>query len=94
MQVNPSGTYQQTARTAPNTGAKPAGDRAGGAAPVEDTGAFIPTSDLTNLVALARSAPEVRAEVVQAAAARLAAGELSTPEAAADTAKAFLADRE
>lgn len=95
MQVNPSGSYQQPTRTSGTTTAKAApGDRPASAAAVDDAGSFTPTGDLANLLALVRQAPEVRAEVVQAAATKLASGELSTPEAAADTARAFLNDGE
>lgn len=63
-------------------------DTAGAAAEAES---FELTGELAALLAGVRQAPEVRAEVIESVAARLAAGELDTPEAAADTARALLA---
>lgn len=54
---------------------------------------FEVTGELASLLAAVRRAPEVRADVVAEIAARAAAGEFNTPEAAADAAKAMLDDR-
>ncbi|MDB5307468.1 MAG: hypothetical protein JWO38_1670 [Gemmataceae bacterium] len=91
MQIPPSGTYPQTARTPANTASRTAGQAPdGSAAPAAEAGAFTPTTDLATLLSAVRNTPEIRADVVQSAATRLAAGELTTPQAAGDTARALL----
>lgn len=51
---------------------------------------FSPTSDLTRLLQAVRDLPEVRTDVVHDVSSRAAAGELFTPQAAADTASGIL----
>jgi len=55
-----------------------------------DAAGFNPTSDLTQLLALVKQAPDVRADVVQDVQGRAAAGELTSRTAAVDTAAALL----
>ena len=57
-------------------------------------GTFVMTDKLAQLLASVRSAPDVRPEAVASASAKLASGELDTPQAAADTAKALLNDEQ
>lgn len=57
-----------------------------------ETGSFVMTEQLSQLLASVRTAPEVRPEAVSSASARLASGELDTPQAASDTAGAMLTD--
>jgi hypothetical protein len=92
MQIPPSGAYPQPVRTPSNTTPRTAGKSPDGSAvtPAADAGAFTPTGNLSQLLAGVRAAPEVRSDVVAAAAARLASGDLFTPQAAGDTARAFL----
>ncbi|SRR6266542_1464777 len=91
MRVDPLGTppplKQTAATTAPRTARSTESSNAG---TVADAGSFTPTSELAALLTAVKQAPEVRAEVIESVAARLAAGELDTPEAAADTARALL----
>lgn len=63
---------------------------AGATAPAEGAGSFTPTPDLARLLDAVRQLPEVREGVVQDVSARLAAGELHTPAAAAETAGAIV----
>ena len=63
---------------------------AGSAAPAEGAGSFTPTPDLARLLDAVRGLPDVRDDVVQDVSARLAAGELHTPAAAAETAAAIV----
>lgn len=90
MRVDPSGSHQPLP-AAPPAARKPTGSAASAAD--SKPGAFTPTADLAGLLSAVRDTPEVRAEVVAAAAARVAAGEFDTPEAAADTARAMLGER-
>lgn len=53
-------------------------------------GGFAPTSDLSRLLSLVRAEPEVRADVIAEVMQRSAAGDLSTRQAATDTAAALL----
>jgi len=94
MQVNPSGTYPQVARPTPETATRAVGPAAGGEEVAGPPGvsSFQPTADLTKLLAAVRETPDVRADAVASAAARLAAGAYDTPEAAGDAARALLAD--
>jgi hypothetical protein len=99
VNVNPSGSYPQTSRTVNQPAARgvstPKGEEpaAGTSAPAE-AASFLPTGDLTRLLAAVRDTPEVRADVIESVAARLAAGQFDTPEAAADTARALLGSGE
>lgn len=90
MRIDPTGTPQVSTGAvgpAPRSAAKGSEPAA---APAADPGAFALSADLTALLAQVRQAPEVRAAVVESAAAQLEAGTFGTPEAAADAAKALL----
>jgi hypothetical protein len=93
MRVDPLGTppplKQTTAGTAPKAARSPESPSPNA---VSDAGSFTPTSELTALLTAVKQAPDVRPEVVESVAARLASGELDTPEAAADTARSLLSD--
>lgn len=93
MRVEPSGNSIKVTQPAPNPGAQAAGKAAqtSGTAEATDAGTFSPTSQLSKLLEGVRQAPDVRESAVQAAAAKVSSGELLTPDAAADTAQAFLA---
>ena len=88
MRVDPSGT-SQIVPTAVGS-AQRAAARAAEAPAGTDPGSFAPSSDLAGLLAAVRRAPDVRAGAIESAAAKLAAGALDTPEAAADAAKGLL----
>ena len=51
---------------------------------------FVPTVALIDLLVQFRQLPEIRHEAVQQAQSRLASGELDTPAATAETARAIL----
>jgi hypothetical protein len=51
---------------------------------------FTPTADLSKLLELVRQVPDVRTDLVQEVSARAAVGELTSREAATDTAAALL----
>jgi hypothetical protein len=88
MRIDPLGTppplQKPTAGSAPRAAA-PAD------APAAETG-FAPTSELAALLMAVSQSPEVRADVIESVAARLVTGEFDTPQAAADAARALLAD--
>lgn len=88
MQVHPSGTQSYVVRDLP--GKSPV-NRAGGSEPLAEV-AVLPSAShqFTELLAALRALPDVRPEIVAAVTARLAAGELDSPQAAADTAEALL----
>jgi hypothetical protein len=88
MRVDPTGTPPILPKPVASTARTPSGTADPAAAPT-DAGSFAPSADLASLLAAVRQTPEVRSGVVEAAAAKLAAGELSTPQAAADSAKAL-----
>ena len=50
---------------------------------------FTPTNDLAKLLAALKDTPDVRTDVVADVSSRIAAGELTTPTAAQETASAF-----
>jgi hypothetical protein len=84
------------------TGSPPIAPKAVGSAPraaaaaepatgnVGDAESFALSGDLAALLAAVKQLPEVRAEVIESAAAQLAAGVFDAPEAAAGAAKALL----
>lgn len=87
MRIEPTGIPAVAAKpveSAPRTAAK-AADAAAGEAET-----FALSADLASLLASVRQLPEVRAEVIEQAAANLAAGVFDSPEAAAGAAKALL----
>jgi hypothetical protein len=91
MRIEPTGTPPLTSKpveSAPRTAA-PSAAPAGGAGEAES---FALSADLAALLTAVKQAPEVRADVIESVAARLAVGEMDTPEAAADAARALLAD--
>ncbi|MBA4065272.1 MAG: hypothetical protein C0501_16485 [Isosphaera sp.] len=88
MRVVPSGGPTPPPPPTPSTGPRPAA-RATDPAEAEE---FAPTGELARLLEAVRQAPDVRADVVADVAARLAAGELDTPAAAADAARGLLRD--
>lgn len=90
MRIDPTGNFSPV--TPPPSGVVSRPANSSTPAPTEGE-VFAPTSELAQLLAAARLTPEVRTEVIEAVAARLATGELATPEAAAETARALLNDR-
>jgi hypothetical protein len=63
----------------------------GGATPVvNDSSTHVASAELTKLLALVASEPDIRPEVVQRAAERLANGDYQTQDAAEQTAQAIL----
>jgi hypothetical protein len=94
MRVDPSNNAQspialtQAEAAAPRTANRTAGSPA---SPV-GTGSFAMTDQLTQLLSAVRNAPDVRPDAVASASAKLASGELDTPQAATDTANAMLQD--
>lgn len=91
MRIDPTGINPQPVRSSGSTPARGADRPADAAGPAAtDPTSFTLTGDLARLLSAVRNAPEVRAEVVEATATKLAAGELDTPAAAADTARSVL----
>jgi hypothetical protein len=90
MRVEPSGVQPQPSRSASGTAVRSSEKTGDTTAPAAAAGGFAPTGELARLIAIASSSPEVRTELVANVAARLAAGEFDTPQAAADTARAML----
>jgi len=88
MRVDPAGAAP-IPQTPASTPARPAARAAESTGSSPDT-TFAPTAGLAQLLEAVRTTPEVRADVIESVAARLQAGELATPEAAADAAKAML----
>jgi hypothetical protein len=89
MRIEPTGIppiASKPVESAPRTVAK-SSDPASGSGEAKS---FALSGDLAALLSAVRQAPEVRAEVIESAAARLAAGVFDTPEAAAGAAKALL----
>ncbi|VTR96404.1 unnamed protein product [Gemmata massiliana] len=96
MRIEPSGAQQ----TAPQqTPAVRSSNRTSETAPVVapqptaqpgSTKEFALTGKLATLLAAVRQSPEVRPDVVAVAAARLAAGDFNTPEAAAAAARSMV----
>ena len=90
MRIEPTGVQPavpQTVATRPNT-------RTADAAPVAvaapgSAEEFALTGQVAALLASVRQSPEVRPDVVSVAAARLAAGDFNTPQAAAAAASAI-----
>lgn len=88
MRIEPTGIPAITSKpveSAPRTAAKATDAASGGEAE-----SFALSADLASLLASVRQLPEVRAEVIESAAANLAAGVFDTPEAAAGAANALL----
>jgi hypothetical protein len=79
-------TDAAAARAASQTAATPS------SAAAANTGSFVMTDQLSQLLAAVRTAPEVRPEAIASAAAKLASGELDTPQAASETASTMLTD--
>jgi hypothetical protein len=94
MRVDPSSNAQspialtQAEATAPRAATR---TTASSGSPA-DSGSFAMTDQLAQLLAAVRSSPDVRPEAVASASAKLASGELDTPQAATETASAMLQD--
>jgi hypothetical protein len=91
MRVDPSGNIpvpQTPAKAAPREAGKAA--ESAGSSSTPDLEAFAPTGELAKLLEAVKQTPEVRTDVIESVAARLAAGEFNTPEAAGDAARALL----
>ncbi len=89
MRVDPTGPspiVPSAAGSAPRTAAK----SSDASEPATESSSFAPSAGLAALLASVRQAPEVRTDAVAAASAKLAAGTLNTPQAAADAAKGFI----
>jgi hypothetical protein len=87
MRIEPTGI--------PAVAAKPVESAPRGAAKsvepaAAETTAFAPSGDLAALLAQVRQSPDVRTDVIESAAANLAAGVFDTPAAAAAAAHALL----
>jgi hypothetical protein len=72
------------------TGPRTANKNATTSGAASDSGTFAMTDQLSQLLAAVRSSPDVRPDAVASASAKLASGELDTPQAATDTATAML----
>lgn len=98
MRVDPSTNATSPAATtqAEAIAARPAARSAANAnAPAttaSSAGSFAMTEQLSQLLGAVRSLPDVRSEAVSSASAKLASGELDTPQAANETASALLPD--
>jgi hypothetical protein len=93
MRVDPSSAQSPIALTQAEAATPRAASQAA-ASPntAADTGSFVMTDQLSQLLATVRTAPEVRPEAIASAAAKLTSGELDTPQAASDTASSMLTD--
>jgi hypothetical protein len=91
MRIDPLGTPPPLKPNTAGNAARTTSRSSEGTSSATDAGSFTPTSELAALLSAVRQAPDVRTDAVESATAKLASGELDTPEAAADTAKAFLA---
>jgi hypothetical protein len=90
MRIEPTGTGPVTSKpveSAPRPAVKSADSASTGVGEAES---FALSGDLAALLSAVRQAPDVRVEVIEAAAAQLAAGTFDTPEAAAAAAKTLL----
>lgn len=92
MRVDPSGTPTSVPQTTSGVPSRAVARTSESASPAPEAASFEPTSELAKLLTLVSQAPEVRSDVVKDVATRFAAGELNTPDAATDTARAFLGD--
>jgi hypothetical protein len=93
MRVDPSNAQSPIALTqAEATAPRSASQTTASPGSPADTSSFAMTDQLTQLLAAVRNAPDVRPEAVASASAKLASGELDTPQAATDTASAMLQD--
>ncbi|MFM8270969.1 MAG: hypothetical protein ACKODX_01335 [Gemmata sp.] len=88
MRIDPTGIPATSSK--PVASASRASAKGPDAAAATATESFALSGDLASLLALVRQAPEVRTEVIEQAAANLAAGVFDTPEAAAGAAQALL----
>lgn len=87
MRIEPTSGQVPVSQT--QATAKPAA-KAVEAGTSSESATFSPTSALSGLLSAVQASPDVRADVVEAVTARLAAGELSTQLAASQTAEALL----
>jgi hypothetical protein len=93
MRIDPSTSYTPlttgTASGAASTAGTARTASAGEAAAVAETG-FSPTADLTRLIQLVKDIPDIRADVIQEVLAKAEAGDLTSQQAALDTAAAVI----
>lgn len=89
MRVDPAGTHQPIQQANAGNPVRSSGRGTEAHTSSLDGAAFALTAQLAQLLATVRALPEVRTEVIESVASRLASGELTTPEAAAETAKAM-----
>lgn len=93
MRIDPANTFTPLPTAAGLDGGskvsagKASGSGVGG---TPEAAGFSPTAGLANLVALVSQMSDVRAEVIQDVLARSAAGDLTSRQAATDTAAALL----
>lgn len=90
MRVDPTGSQSPITKTTANPAPRTAGKATAATGSTPDTGTFTLTDELAGLLDAVRQAPDTRADVIEAAAARLASGEFNTPEAATDAARTLL----
>lgn len=88
MRIEPTGIPATSSK--PVESAPRAGTKSTDAAPTSGAESFSLSGDLASLLAAVRQTPEVRTEIIEQAAANLAAGVFDTPEAAAGAAQALL----
>jgi hypothetical protein len=95
MRIDPTNTYSTSPAGGSSSSigqtptAKPL-SRDGEVASTGSTNGFAPTGDLARLLSAVKELPDVRADLVQDVASRVASGEVLTQAAATDTAAALL----
>ena len=96
MRVDPSSSAQSPIALSQAEANSPRASNRSATAPGSsvDNGSFVMTDQLSQLLAAVRTAPDVRPEAIAAASAKLASGELETPQAASETASAILNDEQ
>lgn len=93
MQIQPSGSHPYVMRKQPETTSPP---RMSGIDPIGEVPTPVPSGQVSysqqfsQLLLALQQLPDIRAEVIEAIAERLAQGELESPQAAAETAHALL----
>jgi hypothetical protein len=90
MQVHPSGSHPYVNRPQPelNPSSRVSGsDTVGELTSSPTSSPFSPTEQFSQLLLALQQLPDVRTDVIEAVAARLATGELESPQAAAETAR-------
>mgnify|MGYP001062560127 CR=1 FL=1 len=93
MQIQPSGSHPYVIRKQPEATST---SRIGGIDPVGEVPAPVPSGQVSyseqfsQLLLALQQLPDIRADVIEVIAERLAKGELESPQAAAETAHALL----